>query len=284
MQEPPHEPRNPTSVEFLAMISILLAAITLSWSLADTAPASRPPVVADFKAEAVSKTMMAGRKVFRYEHEMIEEWGYEPGAIKRPFIVVEPAKPTDSPPMLVYLHSAGNEFGPSIPSQLNGFGPEFLTLAVHSVGGPDGWHGWHWIAKDPKKYGSTYAPPEHRLLATIEWVARKYRVDRNRIYLWGISMGGSGTLGLGMARGDIFAALWVVVPAGIDHGWHRMLFPERKPLAPRPTVGPSLEVTRPANYLVRFGGRLARSSADCQFLLPDRWLGAESGKPTPGRP
>src|ERR1019366_1584623 len=118
--------------------------------------------------------------VIRYEHEMIKEWGYATGVPNRPFIVVEAAKASDSPPLLVYLHSAGNEFKPSIPAKLPGFGPEFITLALHSVGGQqDGWHGWHKIAKDPKKFSLTYTPVEHRLLATIEWVARKYKVDRN---------------------------------------------------------------------------------------------------------
>lgn len=228
-------------------------AIAPALALADTP--FPPPLAADFQAKVVSESQMAGRKVVNYEHEMIKEWGYDAGAPKRPFIVVEPAKPSDAPPMLVYLHSAGNEFQPSIPTNLPGFGPDFLTLALHSVGGQqDGWHGWHKIAKDPKKFVRTYAPVEHRLLATIEWVARKYKVDRNRIYLWGISMGGSGTLGLGLARGDIIASIYVVVPAGVEHGWHRMGFPERKALAKRPATGATLEVTRPDDYLARVAG------------------------------
>ena len=49
-----------------------------------------------------------------------------------------------------------------------------------------------------------------------------YKIDRNRVYLSGISMGGSGSLGIGMRRGDIFAAVNVAVPAGIEHIEHRM--------------------------------------------------------------
>ena len=63
------------------------------------------------------------------------------------------------------------------------------------------------------------------MLATIEWVVQKYHIDRNRIYLCGISMGGSGTLGLGMCHGDIFAAALAGVPAGAGHVLHRMHFP-----------------------------------------------------------
>ena len=50
-------------------------------------------------------------------------------------------------------------------------------------------------------------------------------IDRNRIYVCGISMGGSGTLGLGMCHGDIFAAALAGVPAGAGHVLYRMHFP-----------------------------------------------------------
>ena len=228
-----------------AGLFLLVQGIAADSTIAWAQDKSMPPIVADFEAKVASESQMAGRKVIRYEHEMIKEWGYAAGAPNRPFIVVEAAKASNSPPLLVYLHSAGNEFKPSIPDKLPGFGAEFITLTLHSVGGQqDGWHGWHKIKDDPKKFVRTYTPVEHRLLATIEWVARKYKVDRNRIYLWGISMGGSGTLGLGLARGDIFAAAYVVVPAGIEHGWHRMGFPEI-------TKG---KMTRPEVYLARVTG------------------------------
>jgi poly(3-hydroxybutyrate) depolymerase len=237
--------RQAQAIRWQAAVLFLLAQLVGTSSLVWAQDKSLPPIVADFEAKVASESQMAGRKVVRYEHEMIKEWGYAAGAPNRPFIVVEPAKASEAPPLLVYLHSAGNEFKPSIPDKLPGFGSEFVALALHSVGGQqDGWHGWHKIKKDPKKFARTYTPVEHRLLATIEWVARKYKVDRNRIYLWGISMGGSGTLGLGLARGDIFAAAYVVVPAGVEHGWHRMGFPEI-------TKG---KTTRSEDYLARVSG------------------------------
>ena len=58
---------------------------------------------------------------------------------------------------------------------------------------------------------------EKRIYATIEWVIQKYNIDANRVYLVGNSMGGSGALGLGMCRGDLFAAIKVNVPAGVEH-------------------------------------------------------------------
>jgi len=53
----------------------------------------------------------------------------------------------------------------------------------------------------------------------------KYSIDTNRVYLSGNSMGGSGTLGIGMPHGDLFAAIKANVPAGIEHVSERMYFP-----------------------------------------------------------
>ena len=65
---------------------------------------------------------------------------------------------------------------------------------------------------------------EKRVMDTIEWVVRKYNIDRNRIYLFGNSMGGQGTLALGLPHGDVFAAIHANVPATIWFGAARMGF------------------------------------------------------------
>jgi hypothetical protein len=59
------------------------------------------------------------------------------------------------------------------------------------------------------------------VLDTIDWVATRYQIDRNRIYLSGVSMGGNGALGIGMPHGDIFAAMRVTVPAGTGFAAYR---------------------------------------------------------------
>ena len=72
------------------------------------------------------------------------------------------------------------------------------------------------------------------------------RINENRVYLCGISMGGSGTLGIGMRHGDTFAAVKANVPAGIEHVSDRMYFPPRTVPAstmsqrerPRKSAGP----------------------------------------------
>ena len=65
------------------------------------------------------------------------------------------------------------------------------------------------------------------MIETVKWVIKQYGIDENRVYLCGISMGGSGTLGIGMRHGDVFAAIKAIVPAKITHVSTRMYFPPR---------------------------------------------------------
>ena len=76
-----------------------------------------------------------------------------------------------------------------------------------------------------RRYARTLSPGERRVLDTIDWVAGQYQIDRNRIYLCGVSMGGCGTLSLGLSHGDIFAAVRAWVPAGTDYAAFRRGFP-----------------------------------------------------------
>ena len=73
--------------------------------------------------------------------------------------------------------------------------------------------------------GGDPMPVEKRVMDTMRWVMKKYEIDPNRVYLSGNSMGGSGTLGIGMRHGDVFAAIKANVPTGIKHVSNRMFFP-----------------------------------------------------------
>ena len=76
-----------------------------------------------------------------------------------------------------------------------------------------------------KNSGGDTMPVEKRVIDTVKWIIQKYEIDSNRVYVSGNSMGGSGTLGIGMRHGDVFAAIKANVPAGIEHVSHRMSFP-----------------------------------------------------------
>lgn len=184
---------------------------------------------AAWDAKAVGEESIAGQRVVRYEHDCRKEWGYAEKTTQY-FYVVEP-KIKDNGPLLVCLHSAGGnpdkfENGklemPDNAARIAAAGDDFTGLVVNSGIDSDWWWGADEIQTHPHKYKSSLTPAEIRILATIEWVVEKYKIDRNRIYLRGISMGGSGTLGIGMCHGDIFAALLAGVPAGTDHAIYRL--------------------------------------------------------------
>ncbi|PWD98500.1 carboxylesterase family protein [Marinilabilia rubra] len=58
--------------------------------------------------------------------------------------------------------------------------------------------------------------PEDDVIQVIDKCRKDFNIDRNRIYLTGLSMGGGGTLFMGMAYADLFAAIAPVCPAPPD--------------------------------------------------------------------
>jgi pimeloyl-ACP methyl ester carboxylesterase len=106
------------------------------------------------------------------------------------------ADPEKRWPLVLFLHGSGDgenrqilqKWGP--PRQVaQGRKFPFILLAPRSPGGP--WQSWH-------------APQLGALLDEIE---AKYRVDKDRIYVTGLSMGGSGTWRLAAEFPDRFAAI-----------------------------------------------------------------------------
>ena len=173
----------------------------------------------------VSTSEQQGKTILRYEHESVPEWGYANPQSDYFFVLPPEGQPKGSP-LQVVLHSAGHS-GEAVLKQ-SFQKPDWF----HNVGLPDQYvlyldcrknqgQDWWWgVGKNnvkSGKYKDEYTPAEKRFLTTIEWVIEKYQIDRNRVYLGGVSMGGSGSLGIGMSRGDIFAAVNVKVPAGTDH-------------------------------------------------------------------
>lgn len=54
---------------------------------------------------------------------------------------------------------------------------------------------------------------EKDVLDVLDDVKRRFRIDEDRVYLTGLSMGGGGTLWLGLSRPDVWAAIAPVCPA-----------------------------------------------------------------------
>ncbi len=205
---------------FLLILAFLLTFSTLH---AAELPASLTGL------KPTTQTKKEGRNVQRYEHG------------PHYFYVIPADGSIASPPLRVILHHAGgsgdralNEaFGAKHRHQYVSKEYCALYLDCRNEQKDNWWWGWHVTRSDTDQYKGKLQATEQRVLDTIEWVIKEQNVDRNRVYLSGRSMGGSGSLGIGWCRADIFASIMVSVPAGADHGLFRMKsapFPDPAPL------------------------------------------------------
>ena len=174
------------------------------------------------------------RKLEVYQHGTKEDWGYKVPQ-QDTFIVIHPKEKRENAPLYVVLHSAGHDVFSCVKctNQIGNHdiyhSPDnFYALYVdcRANRGDWWWGGMH--ARDAnltkKNSGLNPMPVEHRIIDTVKWVVDKYKIDPQRVYLSGNSMGGSGTLGIGLRHGDVFAAIKANVPAGIEHASERMGF------------------------------------------------------------
>ncbi len=224
--------------------------IVAAWCLVNPTFAAEWPPSLDPTNTTVKATN--GRTIERFIHGPREAWGYpesasgewgtppdkETGVAQQnhnSFYVVAPLNPRENAPLCVVLHSANRTAydylgysslnrqidGREVPSTVMTHSPDdFYALYLNSTNSE--WWGWSQAKQNLAKQINTAPPAELRVLETIEWVAQKYHVDRNRIYLCGVSMGGCGTLGIGMPNGNIFAAIRANVPAGTNYASARM--------------------------------------------------------------
>ena len=197
-----------------------------------------------------AKRSVNGQTIERYVHGPNITWGYpanavweypnveETGAAQQnhnSFYVVFPEKPRKNAPLYVVLHSANRtaydylgyaclnrkiDQGDRPETVMTKPPDDFYALFLSSTNAE--WWGWGQLNKNPENKVNRPSPAELRVLETIGWVVEKYGIDRNRIYLSGVSMGGCGTLGIGMSNGDIFAAIRTIVPAGTNYASFRM--------------------------------------------------------------
>ena len=169
--------------------------------------------------------LSCGRRIEFFHHDALPEWG---GAAQQDsFALLHPESRKRQHGLYVVLHSAGHDLFSCIgctfqknnhdiyrtPGDFFGL---YLDCRAHAE--QDFWWGGinaHGEGAPDRK--NTIQPVEKRLIATIEWVISQYPIDSARVYICGNSMGGSGALGLAMCRGDLFAAVKVNVPAGVEH-------------------------------------------------------------------
>ncbi len=186
--------------------------------------------------------MLNGRTVEFFSHGVDPEWGYE-APQRDSFAVVHPKeeKAGELYPLYVVFHSAGHDLYSTLRCmETEGdhdiyHSPEqsFCLVLDCRANMNDWW--WGGISpedadegmSDPRNYGTESRPVEKRCVAEILWVRDSFPVDRERVYAVGNSMGGSGCLGIGFCRGDIFAAIKANVPAGVVQTAERCAFFDR---------------------------------------------------------
>ena len=176
-----------------------------------------------------------GRALEVIRHDVNQEWGYA-APQQDTYIVVHPKNERKNAPLYVVLHSAGHDVMSCVKCTRTVGNHDIyrspddfyaLYLDCRANRGDWWWGGMH--AKDAglikKNSGGNPTPVEKRVIDTVKQVIAKYDIDPNRVYLCGNSMGGSGTLGIGVRNGDVFAAIKANVPAGVEHVANRMYFP-----------------------------------------------------------
>jgi hypothetical protein len=189
------------------------------------------------KAEQPQDLLINGRQFEVFQHGVKKDWGYKDPQ-QDTFIVVHPRKERKNAPLYVVLHSAGHDVFSALRCTRDAGNHDIyrspedfyaLYLDCRANQRDWWWGGMHRGDAELTKRnsGGRPAPVERRVIGSIEWVMAKYSIDTNRVYLSGNSMGGSGTLGIGMPHGDLFAAIKANVPAGIEHVSDRMCFPPR---------------------------------------------------------
>jgi len=211
------------------LLPSILAALLLPGfsSGADWTPTKDPSKGKDLAA--------IGRPFEVYQHDAKPEWGYA-APQKDVFVVVHPKEERKAAPLYVVLHSAGHDVMSCVKCTAEVGNHDIyrspddfyaLYLDCRANKGDWWWGGMHLKDEGLIKKNSGGEPMlvEKRVIDCVKWVMQTYAIDPHRVYLSGNSMGGSGTLGIGMRHGDVFAAIKANVPAGIEHVSHRMFFP-----------------------------------------------------------
>lgn len=129
----------------------------------------------------------------------------------QPYYVYVPYsyRPNRRHPLLVALHGAGE-------------GEE----GIFDRGELEDWAEQNgWLIACPRGRGRCFYldEAENDVLRVITEVSRRYKVDLSRICLTGCSMGGYGTLNIGLRFPDVFAAIAPVCPISDNEIWPKLL-------------------------------------------------------------
>lgn len=216
----------------MTVAALLLA--TLALTPADWA--SKPLGI---RPERTRVERVGRRSVAWYRHAADPAWGGDCSRIDR-FTVAEPVGGArDGAPLLVVLHWRGG----GVPSggvdlqtksvdekgRVYSAPDDFYVLTLDDMRDYNVWlfrtHDEYWWGATPRYQGPEKGDVarlaqgetscEKRVLDSVEWCVRTLGIDRERVYLCGNSMGGQATEAIGLAHGEVFAAVCANVPATV---------------------------------------------------------------------
>jgi predicted peptidase len=153
----------------------------------------------------------------------------------------------DSWPLLLFLHGAG-ERGDNL-DRVKLHGPPKLIAAGKE---------FPFIVVSPQCPGNHWWQP-HELSALLDEMVEKYKVDKDRVYVTGLSMGGFGTWSLAGFSPDRFAALVPICGGGDPNAVRRfahvpvwVLHGAKDPVVPLAASEKMVEALKKANGNVKF--------------------------------
>jgi predicted peptidase len=136
------------------------------------------------------------------------------GSIPYQFLIPENSSEDKQYPLLVFLHGAG-ELGNDNSSQLVSFPRHFITgqnkqdypafIIAPQCPVTDAWASFPGYPSSAR----TSSEPTNATRLTLELIDElllKYNIDKHRVYVTGISLGGEGTFDIVSRRPDLFAA------------------------------------------------------------------------------
>jgi len=159
-------------------------------------------------SQAVSQTLAPGPQVLTFFSDADDT--EQPYALYIP----ENYDPAKKYPMVMMLHGAGSNHRLDLRRVFGKSNAEGENDVEATRYFPK-WDNVDYIVAAPYARGTAgyQGIPEGDVYDVLDDVKKRFNIDENRIYLTGLSMGGGGTLWLGLTRPDIWAAIAPVCPA-----------------------------------------------------------------------
>ncbi|NIJ51987.1 carboxylesterase family protein [Dyadobacter arcticus] len=122
--------------------------------------------------------------------------------------------PNKKYPLVIMLHGAGSNHRLALRRVFGKSNAEGETDVEASRYFPE-WEDVEFIVASPYARGTAgyQGIPEEDVYDVLADVKKRFNIDENKTYLTGLSMGGGGTLWIGLTRPDIWAAIAAVCPA-----------------------------------------------------------------------